>query len=252
VLVIDCVKGVEAQTEKLMEVCRMRNTPVIVFINKLDLEGRDPFDLLDELEKKLSIKVRPLSWPIGIGATFQGVYDLYDRDLKLFESIKTRVEERSVRIDDLSDPRLDEHAWATTARPTLRHDVELINGGVTIPSTRGLSLGGHRAGVLRQRLQQLRREGGAGRLCAHRTGPRPRVTDRRASSSRTIRTSAASCSRSTRTSIPTTATASPSCAYAAAASSATPITTTCGGHRSCRFATPTTFLAAQKTLVEEA
>src|SRR6187399_3537532 len=95
IMVIDCVKGVEMQTEKLMEVCRMRNTPVIVFINKLDREGRDPFDLLDELEKKLSIKVRPLSWPIGIGATFQGVYDLYDRDLKLFESIKTRVEERS-------------------------------------------------------------------------------------------------------------------------------------------------------------
>jgi peptide chain release factor 3 len=107
ILVIDCVKGVEAQTEKLMEVCRMRNTPVIVFINKLDLEGRDPFDLLDELEKKLSIQVRPLSWPIGIGATFRGVYDLHDGDLKLFESIKTRVEDRSVHIADLKDPRLD-------------------------------------------------------------------------------------------------------------------------------------------------
>src|SRR6188472_2647903 len=92
ILVVDCVKGVEIQTEKLMEVCRMRNTPVICFINKLDREGRDPFELLDEVEEKLGIKVRPLSWPIGIGATFQGVYDLYDRDLKLFESIKTRVE----------------------------------------------------------------------------------------------------------------------------------------------------------------
>ncbi|HEY0978407.1 MAG TPA: GTP-binding protein, partial [Flavobacteriales bacterium] len=77
VLVIDCVKGVEAQTERLMEVCRMRNTPVIVFINKMDLEGQDPFDLLDEVESKLSLKLRPLSWPIGIGATFKGVYDLY-------------------------------------------------------------------------------------------------------------------------------------------------------------------------------
>ena len=74
VLVIDSTKGVEAQTERLMEVCRMRNTPVIIFINKLDLEGRDPFSLLDELEEKLSIRVRPLSWPIGVGATFQVVH----------------------------------------------------------------------------------------------------------------------------------------------------------------------------------
>ena len=71
ILVIDCVKGVETQTEKLMEVCRMRNTPVIVYINKMDLDGQDPFDLLDELEEKLSINVRPLSWPISIGPTFK-------------------------------------------------------------------------------------------------------------------------------------------------------------------------------------
>src|SRR6186713_2497308 len=70
VLVIDCVKGVEEQTRRLMEVCRMRSTPVMVFINKLDLEGQDPFDLLDEVERELGIKVTPLSWPIGIGATF--------------------------------------------------------------------------------------------------------------------------------------------------------------------------------------
>ena len=127
ILVIDCVKGVEAQTERLMEVCRMRDTTVIVFINKMDLEGRDPFDLLDELEKKLSIKTRPLSWPIGIGATFKGVYDLYDHDLKLFESIKTKVEDRSIRIEDLADPQLDATVGEDLAN-TLRHDVELING----------------------------------------------------------------------------------------------------------------------------
>src|SRR6187399_3746310 len=72
ILVIDCVKGVEMQTEKLMQVCRMRNTPVIIFINKMDLEGRDPFDLLDELEKKLDIKVQPLSFPINKGSEFKG------------------------------------------------------------------------------------------------------------------------------------------------------------------------------------
>jgi len=71
IMVIDCVKGVEIQTEKLMEVCRMRNTPVICFINKLDREGRDPFELLDEVEEKLSIKVRPLSWPINMGKTLK-------------------------------------------------------------------------------------------------------------------------------------------------------------------------------------
>ncbi|HMS52117.1 MAG TPA: GTP-binding protein, partial [Chitinophagales bacterium] len=84
ILVIDCVKGVEEQTERLMEVCRMRHTPVIIFINKLDREGRDPFDLLDELETKLKIRVRPLSWPIGIGQRFKGVYNLFNQSLLLF------------------------------------------------------------------------------------------------------------------------------------------------------------------------
>jgi peptide chain release factor 3 len=74
ILVIDCVKGVEEQTRKLMSVCRMRNTPVIIFINKLDRDGKDPFDLLDELESELSISVRPLSWPINMGRDFKGVY----------------------------------------------------------------------------------------------------------------------------------------------------------------------------------
>ena len=127
ILVIDCVKGVEAQTERLMEVCRMRDTPVIVFINKLDLEGRDPFDLLDEVEAKLDIKVRPMSWPIGIGATFQGVYDLFSRSIRLFDPGKTKVELSSVRIEDLNDPRLVEGIGAD-ASAQLRTDVDLIEG----------------------------------------------------------------------------------------------------------------------------
>ncbi|HQV51474.1 MAG: peptide chain release factor 3 [Flavobacteriales bacterium] len=127
VLVIDCVKGVEAQTERLMEVCRMRNTPVIVFINKLDLEGRDPFDLLDELEEKLSIKVRPMSWPIGIGATFKGVYDMYSKSLRLFDPGKTKVEQDSVSIKDLKDPLLDSKIGPEPAT-ALREDIDLIEG----------------------------------------------------------------------------------------------------------------------------
>ncbi|MFM1932105.1 MAG: hypothetical protein RL226_1408, partial [Bacteroidota bacterium] len=84
ILVVDSVKGVETQTERLMEVCRMRDTPVIVFVNKMDLEGREPFDLLDELEEKLKIHVRPLSWPISKGFSFKGVYNLHKSSLNLF------------------------------------------------------------------------------------------------------------------------------------------------------------------------
>lgn len=127
ILVIDCVKGVEEQTERLMEVCRMRNTPVIIFINKLDRDGRDPFDLLDELEEKLAINVRPLSWPIGMGRNFQGVYNLYRQQLSLFRAGSQRVDEDVFTIDDLADTALDE-ALGEGAAGTLREEVELIEG----------------------------------------------------------------------------------------------------------------------------
>lgn len=127
ILVIDCVKGVEEQTEKLMSVCRMRNTPVIVFINKLDLEGQDPFQLLDELEEKLNIKVRPLSWPINIGKRFKGVYNLFNNTLRLFNSNKTSVEKDVVNINDINDPRIDTIVGEADAKQ-LREDVELIEG----------------------------------------------------------------------------------------------------------------------------
>ena len=94
IIVVDGAKGVEAQTRKLMNVCRMRNTPVIIFINKMDREGRDPFDLLDELEQELEIKVRPLSWPINQGAKFKGVYNIYENKLDLFTPDKQRVTEK--------------------------------------------------------------------------------------------------------------------------------------------------------------
>ena len=96
IIVVDGAKGVETQTRKLMNVCRMRNTPVIIFINKMDREGRDPFDLLDELEQELEIKVRPLSWPINQGAKFKGVYNIYEDKLDLFTPDKQRVTEKSV------------------------------------------------------------------------------------------------------------------------------------------------------------
>ncbi|MFT4778897.1 MAG: peptide chain release factor 3 [Flavobacteriales bacterium] len=126
ILVVDSVKGVEAQTERLMEVCRMRDTPVIIFVNKMDLEGREPFDILDELEEKLNINVRPLSWPISKGYTFKGVYNLFDKNLNLFDANKTKISLNTVEIKDLSDPKLDELVGEDARQ--LREDVDLIEG----------------------------------------------------------------------------------------------------------------------------
>ena len=137
IIVVDGAKGVETQTRKLMTVCRMRKTPVIIFINKMDREGRDPFDLLDELEQELEIKVRPLSWPINQGAKFKGVYNIYEQKLDLFTPDKQRVTEK-VSVE-LGSADLDRHIgeptppscattwnWSTasipssTSRPTAR------------------------------------------------------------------------------------------------------------------------------------
>lgn len=127
ILVIDCVKGVEEQTRKLMEVCRMRNTPVIIFVNKMDREGRDPYDLLEEVEKELSIHTRPLTWPIGIGSTFKGVYNLFEKHLLLFSNTKSKIAEDVLAIPDISSSLLDEQVGEKAASK-LREDVELIEG----------------------------------------------------------------------------------------------------------------------------
>ena len=125
IIVIDGAKGVETQTRKLMEVCRMRNTPVIIFVNKMDREGKDPFDLLDELEEELHIAVRPLSWPIDQGQRFKGVYNIYEQNLNLFQPSKQVVTEK-VQVD-IHTEELDEHIGAPLAEK-LRADLELIEG----------------------------------------------------------------------------------------------------------------------------
>jgi len=127
ILVVDGVKGVEEQTRKLMEVCRMRDTPVIVFINKLDRDGKNPFDLLDEIEKELRIQLHPLSWPINMGKDFKGVYNLYDKSLLLFQPNQKVSVEESVKVDDLSSSTLDELVGDKDA-DQLREDVELFEG----------------------------------------------------------------------------------------------------------------------------
>lgn len=126
IIVIDSAKGVEAQTRKLMEVCRMRKTPVIVFINKLDREGRDTFDLLDEVENELQINVRPLSWPIDMGQRFKGVYNIYEGGLDLFTPDKQRITER-VEFRDVHSPELEDYISAEQAEK-LRSDLELVDG----------------------------------------------------------------------------------------------------------------------------
>ena len=125
IIVVDGAKGVETQTRKLMTVCRMRKTPVIIFINKMDREGRDPFDLLDELEQELQIKVRPLSWPINQGQRFKGVYNIYEDSLNLFRPDKQRVTEK-VSID-ITTSALEENVGEQDAQK-LREDLDLVSG----------------------------------------------------------------------------------------------------------------------------
>lgn len=125
IVVVDIAKGVEPQTKKLMEVCRMRKTPVMIFVNKLDREGKDPLEVLDELEEQLQIAVRPLSWPIEMGERFKGVYNLYKKCLDLYTPSKQSVTE-SVHID-IDSPELDKHITKRLSTQ-LREDVELIEG----------------------------------------------------------------------------------------------------------------------------
>lgn len=127
IIVIDSAKGVETQTRKLMNVCRMRNTPVIVFVNKLDRPGKDPFELLDEIERELKIKVQPLSWPIGMGPTFKGVFNMYEHKLNLFFSDdKQTVSQDVIEIEDVNSTLIDKHIGESAIQ--LRDDLELVKG----------------------------------------------------------------------------------------------------------------------------
>lgn len=125
IVVIDVAKGVEPQTEKLVKVCRMRKTPIIVFINKLDREGKDGFDLLDEIEEKLGLTVRPLSWPVGMGQLFQGVYNLYEKKLVLFRAHSKQSSEESIEITDLDSQTLEDQVGEKAAE-LLREEVTMI------------------------------------------------------------------------------------------------------------------------------
>jgi peptide chain release factor 3 len=123
-MVIDSVNGVEAQTIKLLGVCRLRATPIITFINKLDREGRAPIDLLDEIEDVLQIQCAPMTWPIGMGKSFRGVYDLYDDCVYFFDPQAEKGTSRT--IERLDNPELDELLGYQAEE--LRAEVELVKG----------------------------------------------------------------------------------------------------------------------------
>ncbi|PJA21837.1 MAG: peptide chain release factor 3, partial [Deltaproteobacteria bacterium CG_4_10_14_0_2_um_filter_43_8] len=124
-MVIDSAKGIETQTKKLFEVCRDRNLPIITFINKLDREGRDPFDLIDQIEKELNLPCFPFSWPIGQGMDFKGVYDIDKKQVRLFEAGAKTTQFETEVFTDIQDKNLnkkiDDHLLQK-----LKDDLELI------------------------------------------------------------------------------------------------------------------------------
>ena len=135
ILVIDSVNGVEDQTRRLMEVCRMRDTPVIVFVNKMDRDGKNRFDLLEEIEKELNLSLHPMTWPINSGKDFKGVYNIHTKNLVLFGAhTKAENAEDVVEINDINSNILEKKIGERDAN-LLREDVELIeavNGDLNI------------------------------------------------------------------------------------------------------------------------
>ncbi|QSS97532.1 peptide chain release factor 3 [Psychroflexus sp. ALD_RP9] len=127
IVVIDVAKGVEEQTEKLVEVCRMRNIPMLVFINKLDREGKDAFELLDEIEQKLNLTVTPLSFPIGMGYDFKGIYNIYEQNVNLFTGDPKKDIEDTIEIKDLNTNQIDQLIGSDSANQ-LREELELAQG----------------------------------------------------------------------------------------------------------------------------
>src|SRR5436190_687692 len=127
VMVIDAAKGIETQTRKLFEVCRLRNVPIITFINKLDREGRDPFDLMSEIEQDLQLHVTPAAWPIGMGHNVLGCYDLLHERLILLAKGRNQVVTEGEVCEGLDDPKLDERLPATSVA-RLREEVEMPRG----------------------------------------------------------------------------------------------------------------------------
>ncbi len=127
IMVLDSAKGIEAQTQKLFTVCRQQNLPILTFINKLDQWGREPLELLDEIERVLAIRAAPMNWPIGNGPEFQGVYDLRSKQVLYFQRTARGAQRAPVQVADIHDPKLAELMMPSTYR-RLRDEVELLTG----------------------------------------------------------------------------------------------------------------------------
>ena len=156
VMVLDAARGIEEQTRKLFEVCRLRDVPIITFVNKLDREARDPFDLIDEIEQTLALDVTPASWPIGSGRDFLGTYNLFADTLLLFDPRERGRLVEPIRCSGLDDPRLATLLPEAAIR-RLREEVEMARG--LLPAVRPqnrLPRGSPDADLLRQRAQQFR------------------------------------------------------------------------------------------------
>jgi peptide chain release factor 3 len=124
IMVIDGAKGVESQTQKLFEVCRLRDLPILTFCNKMDRESRDTFEIIDEIQENLAIDVTPASWPIGVGREFLGCYDLLRDRLELMDRADRNKVAESIKIEGLDDPALDKHIPADLLEK-LREEVEM-------------------------------------------------------------------------------------------------------------------------------
>ncbi len=144
-MVIDCAKGVEERTIKLMDVCRLRDTPIMSFVNKLDREGRAPIDLLDEIESVLQIQCAPITWPIGMGSSLKGVYHLLDDAVHLYEPGRNFTRQDSTIYQGLDAPQLAQRLGAAALRE-LRDELELVQGA-SHPFDRGAYLAGRQAPV---------------------------------------------------------------------------------------------------------
>jgi peptide chain release factor 3 len=127
IMVIDAAKGIEARTRKLFEICRLRDVPIVTFINKMDREARDPFELLDEVSETLALDCAPMSWPVGSGADFKGCYDLVNDRMLMFASGQGGEIARTIVCDGLDDPKLAE-ALPAAQLEKLKQDAELVRG----------------------------------------------------------------------------------------------------------------------------
>lgn len=127
IMVLDGAKGIEGQTRKLFEVCRLRDMPIISFVNKFDRESKDPFDLLNEIETDLQLDVSPVTWPIGMGRNFKGCYDLINDRLIMMDKAERNIRGESIQIDGLDDPKLADHLPADLLEKLI-DDIEMVKG----------------------------------------------------------------------------------------------------------------------------